>query len=915
MMDKMGLRLYGYLILAIYLLLIVACPATAVRAEAAEKIVRIGLFEDTYHKINEKGELTGYGYEYLQRIAGYSGWTLEYVNANWYNCFDKLEKGEIDILNGISYTADREKDMLFSTLPMAQERYFIYVDRRNPRISMSDIKSINGKTVGVMEGAVPEKVLNAWEADNQLHTIHTNITTAGDVLSNLAEGNMDCFVSIEEIWDQDYIVPVMYIGSSDVYFAINRNRPDLKQDLDNAMGRIANDDPFYNEKQYIKFFNAPTAAILTDTEKDWLQSHGTIRIGYVSGDTNISKIEASSGKLKGIINDYISFAGDCLGSQHIDFSTKGYDSLEDTIQALQRGEIDMIFKVPYNTHYAAKNKISMSDSTLNVSYTAVTMPGAFDQKVAHTVAVARDEWLQKWYIDYSYPQWKILEYDSVAETVKAVEKGEADCFIVRTGKSRKYVRDSKYQVNILYNEAVTSFGVKREDYVLLSILNKTIKAMPKDMLTDALSVYDGETDNVTMAEYIQDNLPQVMAVTLLICLVFAYILYLLKKARKAEQEADKANATKTDFLRRMSHDIRTPINGIRGMVKIAEHSMDNQAKLQECHDKIWTATEHLLSLVNDVLDMNKLESGKFTLKHEPFDLKQILDEVHVVVEVQAKEHGVDFQHKNTGSIEHRHLLGSPVYLKRIFMNFISNAIKYNKEGGSVHVYGKELSFDGKIAWYEFVCEDTGIGMSREFLARAFEPFSQEEQSEARTKYTGTGLGLAIAASLIKLLRGTIELDSVLGKGTKIVFRLPLEVDKEPRQEKEKIDYSGMRFDGVRVLLVEDNELNAEIATFLLEQHGMAVKWVENGRLAVDELSTHPDAYDVVFMDIMMPVMDGLEAAKAIRKELKQKLPIFAMTANAFIDDVQLSMDAGMNEHLTKPLREKDIIRALLKYIR
>ena len=249
------------------------------------------------------------------------------------------------------------------------------------------------------------------------------------------------------------------------------------------------------------------------------------------------------------------------------------------------------------------------------------------------------------------------------------------------------------------------------------------------------------------------------------------------------------------------------------------------------------------------------------------------------------------------------------------MNFISNAIKYNREGGYVYVHGKELSFDGKIAWFEFVCEDTGIGMSKEFIAHAFEPFSQEEQSEARTKYTGTGLGLAIAASLIKLLGGTIELKSVLGQGTKIVFRLPLEVDTEIREEPEKVDYSGIRFDGIKVMLVEDNELNAEIATFLLEQHGMEVRWMENGKVAVDELAANPDVYDVVFMDIMMPVMDGLEAARAIRQELKQDIPIFAMTANAFIDVVQLSMDAGMEEHLTKPLREKDIIRALMRHVR
>ncbi len=379
------------------------------------------------------------------------------------------------------------------------------------------------------------------------------------------------------------------------------------------------------------------------------------------------------------------------------------------------------------------------------------------------------------------------------------------------------------------------------------------------------------------------------------------------------QEAEKANATKTDFLRRMSHDIRTPINGIRGMVQIANHYMDDPKKLKECRNKIWTSTDHLLSLVNDVLDMNKLESGELTLKYEPFSLKQILDEVHVVAEMQAQEMGVHFMHQSTQEIEHNYLIGSPVYMKRIFMNFTSNAVKYNRRGGTVNVYGRELSFDGKTAWFEFVCEDTGIGMSEEFQKRAFEPFTQE-LSQARTQYQGTGLGLAISKSLVELLGGSVELHSVLGEGTKVIFRIPVEVDLEEHEDTKQIDYSSIRFDGISVLLVEDNDLNAEIASFLLEQHGMKSTWVENGRLAVDEITEKPDAYDVIFMDVMMPVMDGLEATRIIRQKLKSKIPVFAMTANAFIDDVQRSLDAGMNAHLTKPLREKDIIQELLKYL-
>ncbi len=387
-----------------------------------------------------------------------------------------------------------------------------------------------------------------------------------------------------------------------------------------------------------------------------------------------------------------------------------------------------------------------------------------------------------------------------------------------------------------------------------------------------------------------------------------------EKLRQMARQAEVANATKTDFLRRMSHDIRTPINGIRGMVQIANHNTDNPEKLAECREKIWTSTEHLLSLVSDVLDMNKLESGEFTVKHEPFTLQKILDEVHVVAETQAQEMGIQFVHQDTKEIEHNHLIGSPVYLKRIVMNFTSNAIKYNRRGGRVNVYGKELSFDGKTAWFEFVCEDTGIGMSEEFQKRAFEPFSQEGQSQARTKYQGTGLGLAISKSLIELLGGNVELHSVLGEGTKIVFRIPLEVDLQEHTETEKTDYDSIRFDGKRVLLAEDNELNAEIAAFLLEQRGMQVTCVENGKLAVEAVAEHPDGYDVLFMDIMMPVMDGLEATRVIRQELKSRIPIFAMTANAFTDDIKRSLDAGMNEHLTKPLQEKNIVKALMKYL-
>ena len=908
-------------------------PASATAQQGQGKVVRVGLFEDTYHKVNVDGELYGYGYEYLQKIASYTGWTIEYVEADWYTCFDKLASGEIDILNGISYTDERSQEMLFSTLPMAEERYFLYGDSRDLKIDPADAHSVSGKTVGVMEGAIPEDVLNAWEKDNGVTTNHTQITTAEDVLANLEAGAMDCFVSVEEVWDQDYVTPLLYIGSSDVYFAINQGRTDIKKELDGAMARISSTDPFYNDALYEKYFAAPTPAVVTDDERSWIEAHGPIRVGFIIGDVNIGEVDEATGEVSGVICDYIDHARNCLGDDvTLEFETCGYENMEAELTALANGEIDMIFKVPHNNHYVAEYNLSLSDTTLEIPYSAVSLPGSFDQFGDVTVAIPTDNWVKKWYVECCYPSWTIVDCDSVADAARMVRNGQADCFLNRSGTARRYVKDSAYQVNMLKYDISTSFGVRRQDTALLSILNKTVAAMPDGLLDNALTTYDNESSSVTLAEFVRDNLADVVVVAAALALAFGTVLFAWRKTKSdavrqretdeayqrelvaAKQAAEMANATKTDFLRRMSHDIRTPINGIRGMVQIAGHNEGDPEKLKDCNEKIWKATDHLLSLVNDVLDMNKLESGQFTVRHEPFVLSQILDEVNAIAEAQAAEHGVTFIAQDPGEVEHDYLVGSPVYLQRIFSNFLTNAVKYNRPGGFVRVYGRELSFDGKTALYEFVCEDNGIGMSEEFLEHAFEAFSQEGQAEARTTYSGTGLGLSISKSLIELLGGEVELTSKLGEGTRVVFRIPFEVAEESDCDERQADYAGVRFDGVRMLLVEDNDLNAEIATFMLERRGMEVTRVENGRLAVDALAACPSDYDVVFMDVMMPVMDGLAATREIRGSLGCDVPIFAMTANAFTDDVQRSLDAGMDEHLTKPLREDDIVKALLKHL-
>lgn len=385
----------------------------------------------------------------------------------------------------------------------------------------------------------------------------------------------------------------------------------------------------------------------------------------------------------------------------------------------------------------------------------------------------------------------------------------------------------------------------------------------------------------------------------------------------AAEDARWANMAKTDFLRRMSHDIRTPINGIQGMISIAEHFPDDIAKQKECRDKVKEASGFLLDLVNNILDMNKLESGAIVLEHVPFNLLDVLQETNDIAEMNAELRGLQVSIDHT-RIRQEHLIGSPLHLKQILQNIEGNAVKYNREGGSISLTASEIACADGMATYQFICTDTGRGMSRAFLEHAFEPFAQEDTS-ARTAYMGTGLGLPIAKQLAEMMGGKIEVESEQNVGTTFTITIPFEIDihytadSMDEQEIQEADVSG-----VRVLLAEDNELNMEIARFILENAGMEVTTVFNGKEAVDTFSaSEENQFGLILMDVMMPVMDGLTAARTIRAMKRmdaRKVPIFAMTANAFADDIEESRKAGMNEHLSKPLDEDRMMRIIRQYM-
>ena len=440
--------------------------------------------------------------------------------------------------------------------------------------------------------------------------------------------------------------------------------------------------------------------------------------------------------------------------------------------------------------------------------------------------------------------------------------------------------------------------------------------------------------NYYIFAYISDHVVFDGVVTKLVVILLVYILFVLvlryigyrnnriRKAKeqetekvhqeellKAAKKAEAANVAKTEFLQRMSHDIRTPINGIIGMVEVGDHYSDDIEKQADCREKIKGASNTLLELVNEVLDMSKLESGEIVLEEVGFNINKLSDETIVMLEELAKERNIQIVEEEK-RITHPYLIGSPTHVKRVLMNVLSNAIKYNRDNGYIYVSYKEL--ESKEPFHviiEFTCRDTGIGMSKEFQDKIFEPFAQEHIG-SRSKYVGTGLGMPIAKSLVEKMGGSIAFTSQEGVGSQFVIRIPFKIDEEHKNERVK-ESASASIEGLSVLLVEDNELNMEIARFIIENEGARVTCATNGKEAVDIYKNSPESFDILLMDIMMPEMDGLQATQCIRS-FDHDIPIVAMTANAFMEDKLKAKKVGMNAHVSKPLDKDKLIHVIAK---
>ena len=868
--------------LSLLLLLSAVLPVKAAAETAPAKIVRVGSFEDTFNYVNEKGVRKGYGYELLQTLSGYTGWQFEYVTCDWSDCFEKLKNGEIDIMGDISYTEDRAEEMLFSDEPMGEEKYYLYADFSRTDISASNFKTLNGKKIGVLMGTEPEEMLTEWEEKHGIKTEHVNISNNEDVKQKLANHEIDCFVSLEEsFWAELGISTMTRVGESGIYYAINKDRPDIKEELDNAMRALDEADPFYTADLYKRYFSLDYTPILTSEEKAWLRKHGAIRMGFLTSDSGVSTYDPATGKLTGAITDYIQFATGCLGNQELEFQIVGYDSIEAELDALKSGEIDMIFHFDQNPNLAEEYRVACTSTTWITNLMAVTNKEHFNESKANRIAVPQNKLSLKKYLAFYYPQWEIVDCDTQEDAAK-----------------------------------------------------------PINLLAGSIAMYQSSARKVTLSEFIKDNFFMVLLISsIAVAVVLLTILKLLQKARKAEaaakkaandtqelnaklqvavENAESANRAKSTFLFNMSHDIRTPMNAIIGYADLASRHLDDPAKLEKYMENIQVCGQNLLMLLNNVLDLARIENDKTEIEYSVSDVEKDFRNCVAMFQNQADSKGQTLT--VTAQLQHPYVYADIPHLTEVCTNLVSNAVKYTGACGTIHCDVTQKP-GKKEGWCDTVITvaDNGIGMSQEFQKHIFEPFERERTSTV-SKVEGSGIGMGIVKKLVGLMGGTVEVESKIGVGSTFTVTIPCRMasQEETQAKRDTTSSDKKSLSGTKILLAEDNDLNAEIAVELLQEEGCTVDRAKDGVECVDMLEKAANGtYQLILMDIQMPVMNGYDAAKKIRRmddPQKAGIPIIAMTANAFSEDKQAALDAGMNDHVSKPINRNILVPTIQKYL-
>ncbi len=930
--------------------------------DTTAEVVRVGYYEnEVFQEGAGEGQVkSGYAYEYYRKLSEYTGWEYEYVYGEFGDLYQMLLDGDIDLLAGLAFREERAALIGYPDAVMGNESYYL-VKYDEDRDITADPATLNGCKIGVLDSAMVDvlhQYLDEHHVDAKVITYpdYTHLFEAFDsrevdVLAAESDGARG----------REHSEVLTVFGTSDYYLCTNKNRPDLLAELNLAQTMLAAEEPNYLSSLRAKYYSlSVNAKAFSQAEREWMDTHDTLKVGYLKNYLPYSDTDAD-GNATGIVKDMIPDIIKSLGGTEMSVTFDGYQSYDDMIADLTSGVIDVAFPVGGGLYYSEENGIYQSSPVVSAP-TALVCRGDFTETTTTRFAVNKNNRMQYYYVRTNYPNAEVIFYPSIEDSLAGVLSGRATCTTLNGLRANEILKNRKYENLSIRQSSYNDdrcFGVKIGNEGLLKLLNRGINVLGSDYAQNISYRYTGGLYSYSFLDMVRDHMA---IVSLLLLAVAALIVFLLvrdvRRTRKevreketARQElevknrelaesqkalsdaliaAEQANRAKTVFLNNMSHDIRTPMNAIVGFTALAASHLDNPELMQDYLGKISVSSQHLLSLINDVLDMSRIESGNVTIEEAQVHLPDVIRDLRTIIQPNITAGQLELS-VDTQDVTHEDIIADKLRLNQVLLNILSNAIKFTPAGGKISFQVIEKpSTDDKTANFEFRIKDNGIGMSEEFQKTIFEAFSREKTSTV-SGIQGTGLGMAIAKHIVDMMGGMITVHSAEGKGSEFVVQLPCRISSETAkfeptpgpqgkralaaEDEKKNDQQALPdFSGKRVLLAEDNQMNQILAENILTTVGFEVDIAGDGTQAVEKMkSAAAGFYDMILMDIQMPQMDGYEATRQIRalddKE-KSEIPIVAVTANAFEEDRQIAMDAGMNGYLAKPYDIPEIMKTL-----